>query len=191
MAVWTIAALCLLFYGLGHIAHWPPLELTQLAWRGIGKAAVFKTPLFWAFAPISTLLHTGAIHLALNLWCLAVLGAFVERREGAIATIGLWPLSAYTAMGAQALTDGVGRIGLSAVTYALLGAALLHWREAALSPSRRWTGVAMLGLLLAGGLEWLGVPPLAPEVAHVAHAAGLLTGWLYALALRGRDRAAA
>lgn len=175
--------LCILGYVLGHVVHWEMLELYRLAWRGIGRTAVFRTTFFWSFAPVSTLLHSGPIHLAINLWCLATLGAFLQRRDGGILVLCLWGISAYTAMGAEALVGGVGRIGLSAVTYAMLGATLIDWREAARSPRRLWTGIIMLAFLFLGGLEILGLPPLAPEVAHIAHAAGLVTGVLFAVAL--------
>jgi membrane associated rhomboid family serine protease len=182
--VWTIALLCIAAYVLDHVVQWQTLELYRTAWRGMGRAAAFRTMFFWSFAPVSTLLHTGLVHLAVNLWCLAKFGTFVERRHGGIVVLCLWIVSACAAMGIEALVGGVGRIGLSAVTYAMLGMTLVNWREAARSPQRRWTGIGMLLFLLAGGLERLGLPPLAPEVAHVAHAAGLLTGLIFVFALR-------
>ncbi|WP_380785629.1 rhomboid family intramembrane serine protease [Sphingomonas sp. R86521] len=181
-AVCTIAMLCILCYVLEHIVHWQTLEIHRLAWRGIARDSIFSTSFFWSFAPVSTVLHTGPIHLALNLWCLATLGSYLERRDGGVAIICLWGVSAYIAMGAEAWIGGVGRIGLSAVTYAMLGAILLDWREASRSPRRAWTGGVMLVFLTLGGLELLGLPPVAPEVAHVAHAAGLITGLIFALA---------
>lgn len=182
-ANWIIAYLCATGYVLVHVVHWPVLEADQASWRAMGSASAFRSPIFWLFAPVATLLHTGLLHLAANLWCLATLGAFIERRVGPIAVVFLWVTGAYVAMGLETLIGGVGRIGLSAVTYTLLGAAITHWRDAAQSPRRLYTVVAMLALLLLGGSEAVGLPPVIPEIAHVAHAAGLLAGLLIGPAL--------
>jgi membrane associated rhomboid family serine protease len=182
-AVWAIAALCIGFYVAEHMMHWHALETAQAAWRNMGRPAVFRSRIFWFFAPISTLLHTGPLHIVVNLWCLAVLGVFLERRQGSITVLLLWLVGSYIAMGFEALVGGVGRIGLSAVTYTLLGVAVSHWRYTILSPCRLYTGAAMLALLLAGELEAIGVRPLIPEIAHTAHAVGLIAGLLIARAL--------
>lgn len=173
---WAIGGLCGTGYLLGNIVHWRTLEVAHTAWRTMGSASAFRSPIYWSFAPVATLLHTGLIHLAVNLWCLATLGVFVERRQGWVAVLLMSLIGAYAAMGVEALIGGVGRIGLSAVTYTWLGVALGHWRETAASPRRFYTAVAMLVFLVAGILEAVGFPAVFPEIAHVAHATGLLTG---------------
>ncbi len=180
---WAIACLCATGYVLAHVVHWRVLEADQAAWRAMGSASAFVSPIFWLFAPVATLLHTGLLHLALNLWCLAMLGAYIERRAGSIAVFSLCLIGVYVAMGLEDLIGGVGRIGLSAVTYTLLGAGISHWRDTARSPRRLYTAVTMLALLLLGGLKAIGLPPVIPEIAHVAHVSGLIAGLLIGPAL--------
>lgn len=166
-----------------HVLRWDVLETARLSWRHIGADEVFRSDAFWKFALVSTLLHTGPAHLALNLWCLSVLGPAFERRYGAGTFLALWVVDGYLAMGSEALIGGLGRIGLSAFTYALLGVTVVRWRQLRTAPRQFWTALAMLALLVPGALDALGYGPFAPEIAHAAHAIGLVVGIVAGLIL--------
>jgi len=174
-ATWLVGALCLLAFLAAQFAG-NLIDQVHEVWRHLRPDQVFRSAAFWRFALPATLLHTGPLHLAINLWCLWVFGPLFEHRRGGFALLGLWVAVAYGAMGVETMIGGLGRIGLSGFTYALLGAAIIHWR--ALRASKRQVRTAMVMLiLLAWGVLELAHPMTPPSgIAHIAHVAGVILG---------------
>jgi membrane associated rhomboid family serine protease len=174
-ATFLVGALCLLAFLATQFAG-SLIAPAHEVWRHLRPDQVFHAAAFWRFALPATLLHTGPLHLAINLWCLWVFGPLFERRRGGLALLSLWVVVGYGAMGAETILGGLGRIGLSGFTYALLGAAMSHWRGFRASKRQARTGVVMLALVAWGVLER--IHPIAPPsgIAHIAHVAGLILG---------------
>jgi membrane associated rhomboid family serine protease len=66
-------------------------------------------------------MHASLQHVLLNLWCLLVFGPSVERRLGTAALLLIWVAVGYSAMGVEITSNGFAKVGLSELTYALLG----------------------------------------------------------------------
>lgn len=174
-ATGLIGALCLLAFVATLLAG-DLIVPAHEAWRHLRPDQIFRSDMFWRLALLATLLHTGPLHLAINLWCLWVFGPPFERRHGGLAFLALWVVVGYGAMGLETMIGGLGRVGLSGVTYALLGATMIHWRAFRASKRQVRTGMAMLALMAWGVSELL--PPMTPTsgIAHIAHIAGLILG---------------
>ena len=136
--------------------------------------------------PLSaTLVHSGFLHLALNLLILLWCGIWVERVLGAGPLIGLYVVSAYVAAFAQWAVDphmGVPMVGASGAISGVIGAfALSFGRPKRLVKSDKvnrllnalwllaaWVVLQLMTAFLAGARGML--------VATAAHVGGFLTG---------------
>ena len=174
-ATWLIAALCVTaFLALQDVA-WQPLADARATWRHLRPDQVFSAE-FWRLALLATLLHGGIVHLALNLWCLLVFGPPFERRHGGLALVMLWVFVGYTAMGLEIIVSGAAKVGLSELTYTLLGMGMAHWQAFRNDGRQLRFGLVMLGLIAWGGLEMLHLVRTASGIGHVAHIYGVVFG---------------
>ena len=141
----------------------------------------------WLTPLSSTLVHGGALHLALNLLMLIWCGTKVERILGAGPTILLYVVGAYTAAIAQWLSSPVSptpMIGASGAISAIIGAFALSFgqqKRLVSSPSLNrtlnalwllaaWVALQIMTGLLAGIQGFL--------LATPAHIGGFIAGLL-------------
>ena len=141
----------------------------------------------WLTPLTSTLVHGGALHLALNLLMLVWCGTQVERVLGPGPLVFLYAVGAYTAAIAQWLVDPVSptpMIGASGAISAIIGAFALSFgqqkkivKSAALNRSLNalwllvtWVALQVMTGLLAGTQGFL--------LATPAHIGGFVAGLL-------------
>ena len=141
----------------------------------------------WLTPLSSTLVHGGALHLALNLLMLIWCGTMVERILGAGPVIFLYVVGAYTAAIAQWLSSPVSptpMIGASGAISAIIGAFALSFgqqKRLVSSPSLNrtlnalwllaaWVALQIMTGLLAGVQGFL--------LATPAHIGGFIAGLL-------------
>lgn len=140
----------------------------------------------------TTLLHGGLFHAAFNVYWLLRFGSALEARLGSYAYLGLVVLLAYTSMLPQYIVTTYDApptmiVGLSGVIYGLLGMLIVGRRRhpdlaAVCDPAT--IQFLLFWLVLCVGLTYANMLP----VANVAHAGGLLFGWLYGQAIFGASR---
>jgi len=130
----------------------------------------------WWRLLVSTFLHGGVIHLALNMWGLKILGPFVEMYLGATGFVLLYLVSGIGASIVSIAWDPrVVSLGASGAIFALLGVHLAfflrHRREmsAELFKSQLTNVAVMVGLNVAYGLS-------IPQIDNAAHFGGLAYG---------------
>jgi membrane associated rhomboid family serine protease len=173
----SLTAACVAFFALQTAmplalldgGYWSSLGLTREPWRVV----------------TAQLLHAGFVHFALNTLSLFALATWLERQLGAART---WLIAVLSGLGAilGCLWAGYPTVvGASGVVMGL-GAALIamELRRPDLLP-------ALLrlprGLLLGAAFGDLTLLSFLPNIAHAAHAGGLLAGAAAALALAPRD----
>lgn len=170
-----ILVLCLATYGMALIGITEPynwlriLPLPQLAenhqwWRLIGPA----------------LIHFSTLHIAFNLLWWWMLGKQMENTFGSSCLVMLFLFTALTSNIAQLLLDGPNFGGLSGVVYGLVGCV---WWLGWLRPS--W-GISLPKPIVGFLLVWLLIgytDILWIKMANTAHAAGLISGCLFAVLL--------
>ncbi len=132
----------------------------------------------WWRLVVSTFLHGGVIHIALNMWGLKILGPFVEMYLGATGFLLLYLVSGIGASIVSIAWDPLMvSLGASGAIFALLGAHLAffvrHRREMApaLFKSQLKSVAIMIGINVAYGLT-------IPQVDNAAHFGGLAFGVL-------------
>ena len=154
----------------------------------------------WLWSPITySLLHGGWAHIVFNSIWLAIFGAPVARRIGAVRFLLLWVLSAAASAFFFAATDwgaATVLIGASGVVSAYMGSACRFvfsggrfLPQAHLGPrlsiaavfadrtARAFVLLWLVGnLLIAAGVSFIGVS--AGEIAWQAHVGGFLFGFL-------------
>jgi rhomboid protease GluP len=139
-------------------------------------------------------LHAGPAHIAANMLALAVMGAVVERRYGALRFLlayfiaGLGSMAAiivFVHLGwvAQDLFVGasgaiMGLLGMDVVLILQAGRGAFARRE---DKAQIWVVLAVIALQTTFDLSH-------PQVSFAAHAGGLLLGLLTALAFNSRER---
>jgi membrane associated rhomboid family serine protease len=175
----VLAVLCIAFYGLALAL--PSVALEGEYWRALGLT---REP--WRLVT-SQLLHEGAAHLALNALGLLVLGGWLERQIGAART-GLVAVAAGVgAMLGCALAGYERVVGASGLVMGFAGALIaLELRRPDLLP-------ALLrlprGLLVGAVFADFVLLSFVPNVAHGAHAGGIVAGGFAALAVAPPDAA--
>jgi len=125
-------------------------------------------------------LHVHAIHLALNLVPLLLLGPWIEQRVGRRRLAATWALSTVAGglLAASTAPSGALIVGASGGSFGLLGFTLAQLHA---TPSRGRTALALFvaAHLLADLSD--------PSAALSAHLGGLLTGAIAGLVLRPRE----
>jgi membrane associated rhomboid family serine protease len=175
----ALAALSIAFYGLALAL--PSAALEGEYWRALGLT---REP--WRLVT-SQLLHEGAAHLTLNALGLLVLGGWLERQVGA-ARAGL--VAAAAGVGAMlgcALAGYERVVGASGLVMGFAGGliALELLRPDLLPALLRLPRGLLVGAVLADFV----LLSFVPNVAHGAHAGGIVAGGLAALALAPADAA--
>jgi rhomboid protease GluP len=122
----------------------------------------------------STFLHFGIVHLAVNLWALAIFGPLFERIMGSGRFLALYLASGLAGSAASALFAPEGSLGAGAsgAIFGLLGAFLVLGIRLRHTPQgRAWLRQALLlvGVNVAFGLS-------APGIGLAAHLGGLVGG---------------
>lgn len=153
------------FLGIGALAA-PPVAAGQW-WRILTSA----------------FLHSGALHLGMNMVSLFVLGPFLERALGWLRYAAVY-LAALVAgsLGALILSPGTLTLGASGAIFGLLGAIIIGQRIGGVS-SRASGLIPLLVLNLAFTF-------LVPGISIGAHLGGLAGGLIAGLLVFGRHRVA-
>jgi rhomboid protease GluP len=146
----------------------------------------------WWRLVASLFLHFGALHLAMNMIGLWVLGPFVEFALGFRRFVLAYLLAGIGSMGvvmafASGPKGGQVTVGASGCIMGLVGATgalmLRGWlRERALSARRR-----LIAVLLIVGMQSL-FDALVPQVSMTAHLSGVLIGFAVTMILRDKLR---
>ena len=144
----------------------------------------------WWRLVTSLFLHCGALHLAMNMFALCVLGPFTEFALGcrrfvlvyALAGIGSMTVVMLFGSGPNGTQLTVGASGCIMGLVGAMGALMLRgWRrEKALVAKRR-----LLTILLIVSLQ-CAFDALVPQVSMTAHVSGALIGFTAAMVLRDR-----
>lgn len=134
----------------------------------------------------ATLLHAGFLHLALNLFMLAICGVAVERAIGWKNLLVLYLVGAVAAAAAQWVSDPesqVPMIGASGAISAVVGAYALLFGQNRVKLSNpmlaravhvAWLAAAWIGLQLLFG--FVSRSSQGPTIATLAHVGGFLAG---------------
>lgn len=175
VATWCLLALCIVVYALELV--WGGAQSVSTLWRmGANDAARIALGEPWRLLA-STLLHTGALHLGVNLFALWSLGGVLERPLGTRRFIVLWTMSALAGGIASVMAQRTSlTVGASGALFGLVAAlAMLGLRRPDLFPrsrrrKRRRQLTAPVTLVLVSSLS------LGSDLA--AHAGGALCGLL-------------
>jgi len=175
----ALAVLCIAFYGLALALpsagldgeYWGALGLTREPWRLV----------------TSQLLHEGAAHLALNALGLLVLGGWLERQVGAARTGLVAAAAGAGAMLGCALAGYERVVGASGLVMGFAGGLIaLELRRPDLLPALlRLPRRLLVGAVIADFV----LLSFVPNVAHGAHAGGIVAGGLAAVAIAPADAA--
>lgn len=180
IVTYSIIAVCVLFGALGLVTNAPYQALSFSILSGMLEPWRFFTSAF---------LHSGLMHLALNMLALYVVGPSLEAMLGKWRFFTLYLLSAVggsLAMLAWALVDPsmhtVIAVGASGAVFGLFGAVFVAYRSLG-ADTRSILGLVAVNLLLGF---------VVPNVAWQAHVGGLLTGmavtWVFIAVARPRRK---
>jgi membrane associated rhomboid family serine protease len=180
----TIVALNVIVYGIMVASGVNPLNPdapTLLSW-GANYAPRTMSGEWWRIV-ISTFLHYGILHLALNMFCLASDGPLVERLVGNVGFLVLYLLSGIGgSLASLAWSASVVSAGASGAIFGVYGALLgvclraRHTIPMEVLAKHRGSTVAFLGYNLLYGM-------FAPGIDMAAHLGGLFTGFCCGVAL--------
>jgi membrane associated rhomboid family serine protease len=167
----VLALACILLHALASLV--PAIQYDGEYWRVLGFA---REP--WRLVT-SQLLHAGVPHLVMNALGLWALGSLLERQLGALRTALVSAAAAAGAMVGCGLAGYAQVVGASGLVMGYAGALVaLELRRPDLLP-------ALLrlprGLLVGAIVAEFAVLSFVPNVAHAAHAGGLVAGALAAL----------
>lgn len=190
LATMLIGLGCVTMFVLLQGMHLPAIVGWREQWRLLGPVEAFQTQRYWKLVLPATLMHANINHIVANMWCLWVLGSWFERRYRSGLLIALWLLAGCVVMGLEIRLTGVSKVGLSELTYTLLGVALVDYRAWMHQPRMRWTAIVMLGVLGFGLLELLGALRTDSGIGNVAHLLAVPLGVALGLSAR-RTRFAA
>jgi membrane associated rhomboid family serine protease len=153
----------------------------------VSHAGFFSAPLVESGEPwrlvTANLLHGGPIHLALNVFCLLVLGSLVERILGTARTALVMGLSALGATAAGLLVGYDALVGASGIVAGL--AAALLWVELRLPERLPATWRIPRRPFVAALLLDAAIPLFVPIIAGAAHIGGFLAGGAAAALVTG------
>jgi rhomboid protease GluP len=186
---WATSALVVLIVSL---FAWSLLAGAPLL-RGDGSALVplgsnfgpFTTAGDWWRLITGTVLHSGAIHLLVNLWALAAHGPLLERLIGPVRLLWIYIASAVAgSLASVSWAPDVNSVGASGAVFGVLAALLVTlWRNTRalqgfvvkplLVSSSTFTTVALIGGVVVDGVD------------NAAHFGGLVCGALIALTMPG------
>ena len=148
-------------------ANFAPLSLKDEPWR-------LFTCMF---------IHIGALHLAVNMWCLFVVGKLVERFLGCAGFLTMYLLSGLTgSLVSVVWSPQIVSAGASGAIFGVFGATLgIYLRAAQTIPddflkANRAAMLRIIALNLAIGF-------MVPGISMSAHLGGLAGGFLCGLAL--------
>ncbi|MEO1269805.1 MAG: rhomboid family intramembrane serine protease [Myxococcota bacterium] len=136
----------------------------------------------------STLLHTGWLHLGLNLYALVLLAPYVERILGSAQLVCLFVGCGALGSAFSTLWTQAPSVGASGALFGLLSAAWVGWMRSRGETSAAvvWVGLCPWFTLNVVAVWMPGLP-----MDHAAHAgglvAGLVGGWI--LPLQGEPHA--
>lgn len=175
----ALALLCVAVYALGLVL--PAVPLDGEYWRVLGFT---REP--WRLVT-AQLVHASATHLALNALGLVVLGGWLERQLGAVRTALVTAAAGAGAMLGCFVAGYVSVVGASGLVMGYAGGlvALELWRPDLLPALLRLPRRLLVGAVVADFV----LLSFVPNVAHAAHAGGLVGGSLAALALAPADAA--
>ncbi len=182
--VLTLIVLNVIGYGIEWIAGDPTNEDTLFKVGALLSSAVVKQHEWWRLGTC-LFLHFGAVHLVMNMLGLWVLGPFVEYSLGRARWLFVYLASGL--VGSIVLTvlpllhwvDEEKCVGASGSIMGLVGATIAITlrgvlRERALIAKRR---LMALGLIVVLQTTF---DLLTPQVSFLAHASGLVSGFLFA-----------
>ncbi|HSD60924.1 MAG TPA: rhomboid family intramembrane serine protease, partial [Burkholderiales bacterium] len=147
----------------------------------------------WWRLPAAAFLHSGVLHLALNMWALWDAGRLVERLYGSVSFLLIYLAAGVAGSFASALwhPEGVVSIGASGAVFGVLGAlgAFLAVQKHSV-PRRVVLGLRASVLTFMGYALLIGF--LVPGIDNAAHlggmAAGFVLGAILARPLTAPDR---
>lgn len=177
LATWIVAAACVVVFAL---------QLTQTA--DVFEVGYFSPSLvadgdLWRVFTAG-LLHGFPLHLALNLAGLVIVGRLAERALGTPRLLCVMGAAELGSMGAAAVADSGGVVGISGVVFGLAGALLLvELRRSRELPATwrfpRTALIAVIAGILLDALLGFAIPMIAGE----AHLGGFAAGFAAAALL--------
>ncbi len=181
----AIVAACVAVWGamtLAGVAPGQPTSEDLLAWGANNALRVALGGEAWRL-PASVFLHGGILHLAVNMWALAVLGPLVERLYGTARFATLYMVAGVGgAMASSAIGPARVSVGASGAIFGVLGAILsfliIHRHAippSILKPLRSQTLTFVVFNVAFGAI--------VPAIDQAAHLGGLAAGFLAGLAL--------
>jgi len=176
----VLTGLCILVY-LAMVAggvHWLSPTVGQLIdWGANQGIAVVLNHQYWRLLT-SVFLHGGAVHLAMNMWSLMVIGPLVERLYGNLAYAVIYLASgvggAIASLAVSPTRVGVGASGaICGVLGALAAFLLIHRRVIPKSILKSFRG-SLISVIVFMAILSIFVPNIDQE----AHLGGVFTGFL-------------
>ncbi len=162
-------------------------EISTLVRAGAMVRGLISEGQWWRLAT-SIFVHVGAVHVAVNVISLWVIGRLSEEVFGKLRTAMLFAASGVVGATASYLASPVGMsAGASGAIFGLLGATLgeltFHRRHFAAAIRN-----GMWGALLVVAIATLVVGSQLPEIDQWAHAAGLASGFALGQLVSPRQR---
>jgi rhomboid protease GluP len=184
---WTVMAINIVVFLLMAIQSrsiGSPNVLTSLAWGASYGPAITTHGEWWRMLT-GAFVHAGLIHVAANMYVLAVMGPLTERLYGNATYAVLYLLAALSGSLASIVWHPlVPSVGASGAVFGVMGGVLAYTlRQRRLMPSAMLNSVAsVVGQNVAINL----VLNLAmPHVDMAAHVGGLIGGFVFGLCLAG------
>lgn len=163
------------------------IQLTVLAPADVEAALGFASRdlghRWWTIATF-TVVHAEFWPLAVNLAAIGVFGAALEREWGTgefvryyvACALGAWIAHVTLVPGDVILSGAAAPAVGCTLAHAALTRGTQHFRIGAISMSAGWlAAIATIGILAAG----VSAAPSAEATAYLAHAGGLVAGWVY------------
>jgi membrane associated rhomboid family serine protease len=180
LATWAMAAACLAAYALEMVLGPELFEVGYMSPALVADGDLWR--------PVTAgLLHGFALHLAVNLVGLLLVGRLAERALGTPRVLLVAGVAEVASMAASAFSDRGGVVGISGVVFGLVGALLFveFLRVHELPAWWRFPRWALLAVLVGIGADTL-LGLSIPFIAGEAHLGGLLAGFATAALLARR-----
>jgi rhomboid protease GluP len=183
---WLLAANVAVFLWMTTTRGVDPRDpsVEELLANGANSAALVLDGGQWWRLFTCTFVHVGALHLAVNMYALYVLGPFVERLFGNLGFAAIWLVSGLVGSLSSIAVhpQAEASAGASGSLFGVLGALagyLVRERRTMPEPIRR--GLTR-SLIRTGGINLL-IGALVPMIDMAAHGGGAVAGFLAGLAL--------
>jgi rhomboid protease GluP len=158
----------------------PPTDLLMRA--GADYGPLVGNGQWWRFFS-SGFVHFGALHLFLNMYCLATLGTQLESQIGMLKYVLIYFISMLTASMLSMYVHPFGAsVGASGALFGLLGCELLLLLQLWKTLPKKQFAAALVNYLFIIIL-YIGVGAFFPIIDNFAHIGGLLGGIISACAL--------